>query len=219
MISTRNLTDLPNLETLRKLTQSLAVLDAILMREREYRYYSFNSKWGENERVASMRNGSGDEWYCVFGSPGAFLKGFDHESEMSPWAAEVPRVWPGVLDTVPDAFKSFAVEPAFSMEDTTFCIWRGAQAAQWSTGKISYPAGDDPDGSERLLSILDGNPISYKTWAEEYYECSIDLTAVQRIYGHTPLSPELVRELSATVEFESLLPDAAEIGYPVVTPD
>jgi hypothetical protein len=33
MISTRNLTKLPTIETLRKLTQSLAMLDAILMRE------------------------------------------------------------------------------------------------------------------------------------------------------------------------------------------
>lgn len=216
MISTRNLTELPKIETLKKLTQSLALLDAILMREQEYRYYSFNRKWGENEQMASMRNGSGDEWYCAFGPPGAFLKGFDHESEMSPWAVEIPKVWPGVLDGVPDVFKSFATEPAFSMENTTFCIWRGTQDSQWSTGKISFPAADDPDGSEELLSIFDGKPTSYKTWAEEYYECSVSLAAVRRIYGHTPLSPELVRELSATVEFGSLLADAAEIGYPVI---
>jgi len=216
MISTRHLSELPSIETLKKLTQSLALLDAILMRQQEYRYYSFNSKWGENEQMASMSNGSGDEWYCGFGPPGAFLKGFDHESEMSPWAIEVPKVWPGVLDGVPEIFKSFATEPAFSMENTTFCIWREIQDSQWSTGKISFPATDDPDGSEGLLAILDGKPISYKTWAEEYYECSVSLAAVRKIYEHAPLSPELVRELSGTAEFGSLLSDAAEIGYPVI---
>jgi hypothetical protein len=216
MISTRNLTELPTIGTLRKLTQSLAMLDAILMPERDNRYYSFNSKWAENEQIASMRNGQGDGWYCGFGLPGAFLKGFDHESEMSPWSMEISKVWPGVLDAVPDAFKSFAAEPAFSMEDTTFCMWRGIQDAQWNAGKISFPAGDDPDGSEWLLSILDGNPNTYKSWAEDYYERPVSLPAVQQIYEHAPLTAELVQALNATVEFGALLADALEIGYSVV---
>jgi hypothetical protein len=216
MISMKNLTELPAIETLRKLTQSLAMLDAILMREWEYRCYSFNSRWAKNEQMASMRNGQGDGWYCGFDLPGAFLKGFDHEAEMSPWGIEVPKVWSGRLDFVPEAFQSFATEPAFSMEDTTFCIWRGVQDSQWSTGKISFPATEDPDGSEWMLSILNGNPSSYKVWAEDYYECPVSLPAVQRIYAHNTLSPELVQELNATVELESLLADGAEIDYPVV---
>jgi hypothetical protein len=216
MISMRNLTELPTIGTLRKLTKSLAMLDAILMPEWDNRYYSFNSKWAENEQMASMRNGQGDGWYCGFGLSGAFLKGFDHESEMSPWSMEITKVWPGVLDAVPDAFKSFATEPAFSMEDTTFCMWRGIQDAQWNAGKVSFPAGDDPDGSEWMLSILDGNPNTYKSWAEDYYERPVSLPAVQQIYEHAPLTAELVQALSATVEFEALLADALEIGYSVV---
>ena len=197
------------------LTKSLAMLDAIIMREWDYRYYSFDSKWAAGEQMASMRNGQGDGWYCGFGIPGVFLKGFDHESEMSPWSMEISKLWPGVLDGVPDVFKSFATEPAFSMEDTTFCIWRGIQDSQWNAGEISFPAGDDPDGSQWMLSILDGNPSTYKAWAEDYYECSVSLPAVQRIYGHTPLTSALVRELNATVEFDTLLADAAKIDYPV----
>ena len=214
MISTRNLAELPTIEKLKKLTQSLAMLDAIIERNWEYRYYSFNSKWAENEQMASMRNGQGDGWYCGFGLPGAFLKGFDHESAMSPWSMEISKVWPGVLDAIPEDFKSFATEPAFSMEDTTFWIWRSVQDAQWNSGKISYPAGDDPDGSAWMLSILDGNPSTYKAWAEDYYERSVSLSAVQQIYGRMPLTQELAQELNATVEFESVLADAADIDYP-----
>jgi hypothetical protein len=216
MISTKNLTELPTIETLRKLTQSLAMIDAILMRQWESRYYSFNSKWAENEQMASFQNGQGDGWYCGFGRPGAFLKGFDHESQMSPWSLETRKVWPGVLDAVPGEFKSFATEPAFSMEDTTFCIWRGIQDAQWSAGKISFPTGDDPDGSEWMLSILDGNPNTYKSWAEDYYECPVSLSAVRQIYEYAPLTAELVEELNSTLEFGALLADASEIGYPAV---
>ena len=68
------------------------------MREWDYRWYSFNSKWVEGEQMASMRNGQGDGWFCGFGLPGAFLKGFDHESKMSPWNMESPKVWTGVLN-------------------------------------------------------------------------------------------------------------------------
>ena len=94
MTSTRDLSTFPTIETLRRLSQSLAMLDAIIMREWDYGYYSFNSKWAEGEQMASMRNGQGDEWFCGFGLPGAFLKGFDHESKMSPWNMETPKVWP-----------------------------------------------------------------------------------------------------------------------------
>lgn len=215
MISTKDLFSLPAIDTLKRLTQSLAMLDAIMMRAWDYRYYSFNSRWAEGEQIASMRNGQGDGWYCGFGLHGALLKGFDHESEMSPWNMETPKVWPGVLDSVPEVFKSFATEPGFSMEDTTFCIWRGTEDAQWSTGKISYPDGDDPDGSAWMLAILDQNPSSYKEWAEDYYEQPISLSGVRQMYEHVPLTQKLARELNATVEFAGVLADACEIGYPV----
>ncbi len=47
--------------------------------EWEYRYYSINSKWDEGEMMASMRNGSGDEYFILFDSHGAIMKGFDHD--------------------------------------------------------------------------------------------------------------------------------------------
>lgn len=71
MVLEAKLKSLPDIEDLRKLTQSLAMLDAIMSPEWEYRYYSFNSKWGEGEMMASMRNGSGDEYFILFDSHGA----------------------------------------------------------------------------------------------------------------------------------------------------
>jgi 7-keto-8-aminopelargonate synthetase-like enzyme len=65
-----------------------------------------------------------------------------------------------------------------------------------------------------MLSILDANPSTYKAWAEDYYERSVTLSAVQQIYGHAPLTQELAQELNTNVVIESLLADAAEIDYP-----
>ncbi|MFL5245765.1 MAG: hypothetical protein ACJ8FY_27140 [Gemmataceae bacterium] len=61
-ISTRNLA-LPSIEELRKLCQSIATLDAILSPEWELRYYSFNNSWAAGAACASMRNGSGDDYF------------------------------------------------------------------------------------------------------------------------------------------------------------
>ncbi len=70
---------LPSIAEIRCITQSLAMLDAILCPEWEYRYYSFNSAWGPSEEMASMRNGSGDDWFLLLDATGAALKGFAHE--------------------------------------------------------------------------------------------------------------------------------------------
>jgi hypothetical protein len=195
--------------------KALAMLDAAIEPEWEYRYYSFNSKWSEYEQMASMRNGQGDSWFCVFGSTGVFLKGFDHESKMSPWNKEPRTVWSGVLDNVPPIFAPCVTEPAFSMGDTTFCIWRASDGKVWETGAILFPEGEDPDGSGWMLSILDGNPLTYKHWAEEYYDRSISTNAIEQIYRGVALMPELLHELNTDIEFASILADAAEIDYPI----
>jgi hypothetical protein len=213
-LSTQNLASLPAIEPLRRLMQSLAMLDAILQPDWEYRYYSFNRKWSEGQQMASMRNGEGDEWFCVFSGTGAFLKGFDHESEMSPFAAYPPSVWPGVLEALPPAFLPFVREPAFSMDATTFCIWRAEKDEKWQAGSIAYPQGPDPDGSRWMLALLAGDPEAYRAWAEDYHGRPVDAEAVRRVYRHENLSAELIRLLNPERTLEDLAKDIEEIGYP-----
>ena len=85
-ISTRNLSILGSLATVERVAQSIALLDAILSPEWQYRFFSFNAGWdsARHERMASMRDGSGDEYFAVFSPVGGILKGFAHESAMSP---------------------------------------------------------------------------------------------------------------------------------------
>jgi len=208
MISTRDLSVLPPIDDLKKLTQALAMLDAVVQRDWEGRYYSFNAHWSNEEQLASMRNGEGDEWLCVFSKYGAFLKGLHHESEMA-------KGWSGLLDGVPDVFKSALDEPAFSMEYTSFCIWRTYEDDQWRTGSISYPPGDDPDGSAWMLAILDGNPSRYQRWAEECYGRPIELSAVEQVYAHNTLTDQIVRSLNSQISLWDVVVDASEIGYPL----
>jgi hypothetical protein len=64
--STRSLADIPSISELQRQSQAIAMLDAILSPEWKYRYYSFNSKWGPGEMMASMRNGTGDDYFILF---------------------------------------------------------------------------------------------------------------------------------------------------------
>ncbi len=226
MISTRALSGLPDVDRLRRLLQSMAMLDAILCRNWQFRFYSFNCRWSKGEQMGSMRNGQGDDFFALFNAQGCFLKGFAHEAPMSSYRDAGPkRLWPGLIESVPSEFEKCLREPAFSMDDTTFCIWRRYGDATWQRGQIDFPPHSDPDGSEHLLSPLDGKAETYRAWAESYFDkpfLTVDM--VQHIYDHRPLTNELLALLTPDVvledeknphlQVEDLEEDISEIGYP-----
>lgn len=220
MISTRDLSGLPDIDGLKRLMQSMAMLDAILSPEWEYRYYSFNSKWGTGAQMGSMRDGCGNDLFALFTDDGCFLKGFDHEAPMTPYAKRVRRVWPGVLDSVPSVFARGLNEPAFEMVATTFCIWRQYSDNCWQVGKIKYPMRrGDPDGSASLLSAYDGKPKTYWEWAADYYGGgsngdNLSLDHVRDVYAHKPLTAKLVKEINPKLTLAKLKADLNEIAYP-----
>jgi hypothetical protein len=191
------------------------MLDAVLSPEWDYRYYSFNSKWGPGEMMASMRNGSGDEYFILFNEHGAAMKGFDHESIMSPWSSDDGRIWPGMYDKVPAEFSSFINEPAFSMNDATFCIWRRYGDARWHSGIEEFPSGEDPDGSAWMLEMLGADPKQYKQFALDYYSSDLPLEALEQVYKLEPLTEVMVRALNGALSVRAIQADAAEIGYPI----
>lgn len=214
MVQKARLASLPDIDQLKRLSQSLAMLDAIMSPDWEYRYYSFNSSWGQNETVASMRDGSGDDYFILFNTAGAIIKGFAHESPMGPQSRDPIQVWSGILDDVPSEFQDFLTEPAFEMECTTFCIWRRLSDLAWQVGEIAYPNESDPDGSDDLLSILHLDSSSYQNFAAEYYESEIPLSAIEHVFKHKPLLAEIISDLNPDVSIDDLKSDINEIGYP-----
>jgi hypothetical protein len=197
MISTKNLTELQDINSLKMLLKSLAVLDLIMSPEWDSRYYSYNSKWSDEEEMSSMRNGCGDEFFVLFSKYGCFIKGFDHESEMSSWSTPEQKPWPGIYNGIPDVLESALSEPAFSTENVSFCYWRLTNDHSWSRGVFELPSSDDPDGAEYLLKILDGNPSSYQEYCEEYFEEDIPLSPIREIYSHMPITARTLEYLKA----------------------
>jgi hypothetical protein len=210
---------LPEIAVLRDHCRSLATLEAILSPEWEYRYHSFDSRWSDTEEMASMRNGSGDEYSIVFSSAGAYVRGHAHESAMNPYREGAP--WPGVLDEVPHVFRSCVAEPAFADEDgmpvVTACLWREAKDDTWHAGTIDFPedSAGDPDGSGYLFQLLtDRSAEAFRRFAEDYYQIPVELTAVRHVYALSPLTDQVISALNPSVTSADLAADLSRIGYP-----
>ena len=104
------------------------MLDAILMPDWEYRYFSFNNFWDTNESMASMRDGEGNGYFIVFGENGVVGKGFQKENSLD--FEERKRL----LKHVPKVFNSFINEPAFMVDSLTYIFWRKTDELVYSSG-------------------------------------------------------------------------------------
>ncbi|WP_435612407.1 hypothetical protein [Streptomyces sp. bgisy159] len=212
---------LPETGVLREHCRSLAVLEAILSPAWEDRCHSFDRRWSAGEALASMRNGSGDEYSVVFAEAGAYVRGFAHESPMSPYG-DADGPWPGVLDEVPGVFRPYVTEPAFSDEVgvslVTACMWRQTGDGGWKTGAIDFPAevAGDPDGADDLFRLLvDRSPEAFQRWAEDYHEVPVALGAVRHVFASRPLTEGVVSALNPQIRLVELARDIEESGYPV----
>lgn len=214
------ITQLPGIDTVRRHCKSIAMLDSIMSSEWQFRYYSFNSQWGPGEEMASMRDGKGTEYPIVFSSAGAYARGFDHDSALSPYRQSPAAPWPGLFSGVPETFQPLVAEAAFCDANhvplATVCFWRQTHQSCWQAGVLDLPAGsDDPDGAAAMFTVLtDSTGELYRQFAEEYYECRIDFDAVAHVYRGEALTEPVVRALNPDVRFRQLAHDIAEIGYP-----
>lgn len=212
MISNHNL---PNIDDLKKYLRSLATLDSILSPEWEFRYYSFNFKWDEDTALASIRNGSGDHIFFIFNDFGCLIKGFNHESLMSPFQSETISIYPGIVDKIPPDFMKYLQDVSLIPEEISFCIWKKYSDMSWQVGEIIFPDTNDPDGSEQLLSLVFTNPTQYQKWAEEYYETNIEIELITHIFLNEPLTEDIVFAINPQASIEMVNNDLQEIGYGV----
>ena len=164
-----------------------------------------------------MRNGSGDEYSIVFAPAGVYIRGFDHESPLCPWERPSPSVAPGLTERVPDALRRHVTEPAFSFDGVpsiTVCGWREPSSVVWSFGEPLDPdlRGED-GGASWLFAELDGQPRTYKAFAEEYYEVNLPLAAVAAVFERQRLTPALVSQLNPEAEFDAVNTEVSQLPY------
>lgn len=152
---------LPDPTELRVHLRALAVLDATIGDDPQFVEYVFDPDWGPDQEAALMDNGSGDDFSVLFTPAGVLIRGFDHESAMSPYGTDDEEVWPGVVDEVPVALRPSLDDAAFTdaylgVTRVTACLWRETGDTAWRTGSaIDFPPGNAyPDGSDHLFRLL-----------------------------------------------------------------
>jgi len=184
------------IEQLRKKLKSLALLDAIIEQEWQYRYFSYNSKWTDTEEMGSLRDGCGGEWFLWISGSLAGYKCFSPEDGLMHDLQEAKSKAPG-------GYMEFISEPAFAMDSAT-CIWY-LDGSDWvKYGKpINWLIG--------IEVAANWMPSDYHAWATEYYEREIDLPSIERIFNGE-FSEEIAKKLNPEVEFNELLSELPEIG-------
>ncbi|HEU4374688.1 MAG TPA: hypothetical protein VFS02_14420 [Telluria sp.] len=203
----------PDPRTLGNRAMALAMLDAIICPEFQYRYFSFDAAWGDDEQMGAMRNGDGDHWFLHLSDAGAVIKGFVQDlphTDARRLALEVQRC-------VPDAFDAFLDEPSFEMDVVSYCYWRRSGERAWN--KVTHPEARMAhcyDGSEDFLSILLAPADCYYDYATDYFECEPPLASIEHIYAHAPLTAAIVKSLNPQLSLEDAHAAARLIGYPSV---
>ena len=181
---------------LKQTLKSLALLNAIIEPEWEYRYYSYNSIWGENEEMASLRDGCGGEWFIWFSDD---LIGFKCTSPADGLASDFSNL----TNQLPSSYTPFVNEPAFSM-DTGSAIWY-FESDIWK--KYGNNIADLPT-PESLIKI---SAKEFCVFAEEMYEVDIDEQIVSKILeGQFEL--EMASTLNSDVDISELKKELLEIG-------
>lgn len=213
---------LPDIATLRRRCQAVAMLDAIVCPHTwDHRHHRYIRNWAGGASCAQLRNGAGDDCAIVFTVAGALIRGFDHESPMTPWRTDPPRPWPGLADAVPAAFRGLLTQPAFAVDGVlaaTYLLWRGFGDAAWQTSPVNIAGLGgllDPEGAHEFLDLLlDPTPTFYRDFARWNFDITLDPVAVAHIYNLQPLDEEVVRTLNPSMGLADIAGDIAASGYP-----
>ncbi len=215
MISTRDLSALPGIELLRQRLQQMSALESVFAIDYGESQFEFHPEWDQSEQMGAIKNGSGDELFAHFTRAGCCIIGFAHESAMSPYRVKPPKLWPGLLSSVPPEFKSSLDEPAFDIASTTFVIWRLATDDAWHTDDIEYPDDAYGDGSGDLLSQMVLSAVEFAGWLEENFEVDVDSDIVKHVFDNRPITNAQLSVLNPDASTQTLRKAVAETGYPV----
>lgn len=203
---------IPNPWELEKRLLAYAKIDYLMNHdEEEYKVYHYDDKeWIKNGHFFRIDNGGGDHYHILISPMGSVIKGFGHESEMSPYnlqEGEQPELIKNhnFYQDLPDDLFSLLNDDALEKEVATFCIWQSISQEQWTYTPITIPD-DWNDGSEDFLNYV-FDLEEYAEWFEESYEEPIDMDLLKQIYKGMAVTKEMIEKLPTQYEAEVLLRD------------
>jgi hypothetical protein len=177
----------------------------------EFRAFEFHPKWGRGERMGAFKDGSGNFFFAWFCEAGAVVRGFDHESPMSPFREDPPVEWPGLFAGLPTPLAYATKEPAFALEELTFACWSTGKA--WvASSKVKFPkrGGADADGSKELLSCF---VTPFAKWAAGFYGERLHAASLAALEQGEPVTRAMLDALNPDHELAVVKEEAKLCGF------
>lgn len=209
-------TKLPNPERLKEILLSQSSLDIIMNDEEDawLRLSSFYKNYFDGIDMVKIDNGAGDNMYILFSKDGVIIKGFDHESILSPYGNDEEKIAKGIYDSVPIELMELLKDESIEVNDVTFCVWRSQNDSSWKKGDVIIPEGykEDDDGEGFLLGYVFDDADSWVGWGKDYYEKEIPLEYVKTIYEHKDITREVIEKINPKRDVDAVIKELKEIG-------
>ena len=137
-------------------------------------------------------NGSGDSLDVIFTDKMIFVKGFDHESNLSQFAADEwnQDIIDGFYKRLDEKYQNLYSEE--QKDETTLFIWYDGQEHQ-----NTY---QDQDGGEWLLSYFFDSFERFREFVTNYYSITVDEALLRKLYNYGHLSEVELEQLIRTVQ-------------------
>lgn len=207
MLSTKDLSTLPDTGRLKNFCKGLAALD-IIMLEEEWsfiRHYTYNPTWRKGKEAFFATDGSDQSMIVMFAPEGCVINGVD--SELYDWEKKLPNI-EDLTEGMPSTLQKLMNSREVKKMKSTFCVWT-EDGATWKWNPIN-----GKDASEDLLSMIDGNPQTYVEYGK-WHSADLPLDVVRQLCEGVPLTKEMVLALNPKrSEWDEIKAGLDRIGYP-----
>lgn len=177
------------------------------------RSFEWHPRWNRREQAGVFKDGEGNFFFAWFCPRGAVVRGFDHESKMSPFQTDPPEVAPEMFDGIPEALLGAIEEPAFSRNETTFCFWSPGRSGRWLAGRSKHDTGDETDGSAALLACFCDD---FRRWACSFYGVELDDDALRRLWPERrPLDWDTLEALNVDFDERAVREEAELLDWEI----
>lgn len=207
MLSTKDLSTLPDTGRLKNFCKGLAALDIIMLEEEwsYIRHYTYNPTWRKGKEAFFATDGSDQSMIVMFAPEGCVINGVD--SELYDWEKKLPNI-EDLTEGMPSTLQKLMNSREVKKMKSTFCVWT-EDGATWNCNPIN-----GKDASEDLLSMIDGNPQTYVEYGK-WHSADLPLEVVGQLCEGVPLTKEMILALNPKRSgWDEIKAGLDRIGYP-----
>lgn len=206
---------------MKELLKKQAILDIIITPEHDAWRRLVSYEYDKTKRCDRFHisNDSGDHLYVLMSPDGAIIKGFDHESCLSPYQNDEEPTAESIYANVPAELLALLDEET-EKNDVTFCIWQKPGEVHWHQNSIELPdycfdsdrTQPEDGGQAFLMSYIFAGADEWYEWASIYYELREEAwDAAARLYETGEITRSMMEDLNPERDYDTII-DECEVS-------